>query len=402
MDALAEAADRCLEPVWGLATVGFTAVVDRIPTYVSGISDPDDAATTTRTIIAAVLVPDRRSKIEDADGLMRAALTEARQRLIARAVADGRAATMASAHESDQVPPGTPDLDAALEQGRLPVPADAPHFVPPDHAKAVEVCSASVEDLDARSRELVALRWEQGKTTREIATVFDCGPAAVDARERRVRRRLQRALLKAFPDRRFAAAGLDRVLSKATGQVALPFVTRERLRADILKRTFQEEPAPFAVRLGWGLGAAAVAFALWLTMFFGVLPYYDDDVYPTPRVEVACGARCSPGGDGRISVVAPNDARFVAVFVRDDRAKVHPVLTAPGGGPIRLPFGARGARDAGIDLPYPAQWPPGVTGPATVVAVFADERLSALNVRGIASGDRGGAFTSTTAIALIP
>ena len=396
MDALAEAADHCLEPVWQVAVSGFTTTIDEVPTYVSGVRDPDEAINLTRSIVAAVLVPNARKTIESETQLTAAALAQARTRLIDHALARGQAASMAAEHEAAQVPRGTPNLDASAQTGEAPEILSGHAFRRPDDAATAAFCEAAVAGLDERSQKLVALRWQQGKTARETAAVFTCGAAAVNAHERRLRRQLQRGLTKRFA-RAFGPAALDRLLCGTHGQSSLPPITRERLRADILKRTFQSEPAPYGQRLRWGLAAAAVAFGVWLLMFVGVLPYYDDDVYPPVEVAVDCDGPCRAGGAATLSLLAPNDARFVAFMLTGADGNVRPLLTAPGGGVIALPFGAR---QAVVRMPYAAQWPAGISGPATVTAVFTAERVSPTAVQAVAAGDLGGALTSSTAVHL--
>ena len=397
MDALTKAADDCLDPVWRVAVTGFTTTIDEVPTYVAGVQNPDDAVRATSAIVAAVLTPSARKAIESDAQLMASALTEARKHLVDRALVEGRAASMAAEHEAAQVPEGTPNLDAALLAGQTPEPSSHT-FRRPDDDEALAFCESAVAKLDERSQKLVELRWHEGKTARETAEVFTCGAAAVGAHERRVRRQLQRGLGKRF-DKTFGPAALDRLLCGTSGQSSLPVITRERLRADILKRTFQTEPPPYGQRLRWGLAAAAAAFTLWLLMFVGVLPYYDDDVYPTPAVEVSCEGACRAGATASLSLLAPNDARYVAFMVTAADGKAQPLLTTPGGGVIALPFGARQAL---VRMPYPAQWPKDISGPATVTAVFAAEKVSPAAVLAVASGNLGGALTSSTSVRLVP
>ena len=395
MDALADAVDRCLDPVWRLASTGFTTTVKSLPSYVAGVNDPDEAVALTRTIIAAVLVPERRKAIDAEPHLLAAALTEARQHLLDRAADNGRVVSIAAEHEANQVPEGTPDIDAVIEQDRTPADPPAHHFRRDSDTETLNACQTTLELLDDRSQQLLELRWREGKTAREVATVFTCGPAAVSAHERRVRRKVRRALIKKFPARNFGAASVDRLLSEHIGRASLPAITRERLRSDILKRTFQSEPAPYRVRLGWGIAAAAVAFGLWLLMFFRVLPYYDDDVYPSPTVEVNCEGACTPGNEARIGVLAPSDARFVALFISDASGTSRPWLTAPGGGVLSLPFGAR---ERVVPLPYAATWPADIAGEAGVTAIFTGDRVSPKTLSEIGAGDRGGVMTSSTTV----
>ncbi len=401
MDALAAAADQCLEPVWWLATAGFTTTLDGVLTHIGGVPEPDEAILAARSIVAAVLVPERRKDIRSPEALLVAVLTEARTQLVRRAVVDGRAATLAADHERAQLPDGTPNIDAALAAGEPPEPPPDRHFVRSDDPQTLSFCEEAVAELDERSRRLVELRWREAKTRRETAETFTCGTAAVAAHERRIRRRLQRGLAKAFTGPSFGPAALDRLLCRASGQSSLPLITRERLRADILKRTFQTAPRPYGERLRWGLGAGAFAFALWLLMFFRVVPYYDDDVYPTPSVAVTCDGPCAAGGVANLFVTAPADARFVAFWVSGDRALgarlVSPLLISPYGSVFRLPFGARSAHTR---VPYPARWPTGLTGTATVTAIFTAERVSPAALAAIANGTRSGVLTSTTTVNL--
>lgn len=399
MDALAVAADRCVPSVWCLATTGFTTTVDEIPTYVRGCLNDDEAVGVTELVVSTALSPAQRAALTSLDGLLPAVLSEAKRQLLARAERTGRAVSLANEHEAVQVPEGTPDIDEILERKLELSAPPAHHFRRPEDPKLIEVCAAAVAELDERSRRLVDLRWRKGKTAQQVAEEFTCGAAAVIAHERRVRQRVKRALFAHYPDDRFGRAEQDRLLAQTSGQPSLPLITRERLRADILKRTFQDEPAPYRVRLGWGLGAAGVALGLWLMMFFDVLPHPDDDVFLPPSVAVRCLERCSVASPAQIDVLAPVDTRFVAVMVAGPDGRVQPLLTAPGGGVIRLPLGARGHE---VPLPYPARWPAGVRGRSVVTAIFSEVRISPAVLRDVAAGNRGGVPTSTTTVMLTP
>ncbi|MEM7676253.1 MAG: hypothetical protein AAF449_09645 [Myxococcota bacterium] len=392
MDALADAADLCLTPVWWLANTGFIAKFENRPTYVRGVESPDEAYQLTETVVTALLVPARRRMFDSDDALTTAALEEARKTLFRHAVYNGRITTIIEPQEAATVPSGTPDLDAVLSADGALAEPDKHHFRLSKQVAAVALCAHTVAGMDDRSRQLVALRWGQGQTALEVAQVFTCGAAAVSAHERRVRRQISQAWRKAHPDVSFGPTAMDRVLAGAPDAAELPAISRERLRRDILKRTFQSEPPPFSVRLSWALGAAALAFALWLLMFLRVLPYYGDDVYPAPLIDVACEGPCSAGRPSQIDIRAPQDTRFAALWLTGIDGQLRPLLTAPGGGVFRLPLGARGHR---VALPYPVEWPEDLAGTATVTAIFTDRRIPSSELRAIAAGDLAGTVTST-------
>lgn len=399
MDVLATATDLCAPAVWALARRGFLVrdPDQGVPLFVQGIDDHDVAETLTIRIVAALLTPARRRAVEDPRALPRLALAEARDHLLAHGTRAGRVLSLLEPEERDAVPAGVDDLDAVLAGQAAPSTA----ALQPDANqrsrlnRAIALCQSAETDLDERSRTLVRLRFPEGRTRAEIAAHFTCGEAAVTAHEGRLRRQLRRHLK--TEGLACGDAMLDAVLGDAPHALTPPAVTRERIRRDVLRRTFQDEPAPFGQRLAWAMGMAAIAFTAWALMFFGVLPYYDDDRYPTPNVAVRCTGPCAPGAEARFSILAPQDARRVALAVVRPDLRATAVLTADDGRSIRLPFGAR---EAAVPIPYPVTLPADLGPEDRAVAVFSWDRLDEREIREAASGAVVSAGVLTASVAL--
>lgn len=163
MDALADAADRCLLPVWWLAHTGFTAEFDALPTYVGGVESPDEAYRLTETVVTALLTPARRKLLNGNDAMIAAAIHEARTTLFRHAARQGRLTTISDEQEAATVPSGTPDLDAILSADGTITEPETHHFRRPEQSAAVELVERTVANMDDRSRQLVDLRWVQDR-----------------------------------------------------------------------------------------------------------------------------------------------------------------------------------------------------------------------------------------------
>lgn len=403
MDALGDAVDAALPTVWRLARRGFLTEVDGLEAYVQGAASPDVAERLVIRIIAACLTPDRRRRHADAAAFDQALLEEAKVKMLAHAERAGTLVTLVDENEKAQVPPHVQNLDQVIEGHEVLDPEDPPSAVGEEQeAEArIAVCDAAVAKLDERRQRIVKLRFEEGMSAKACAEVLTCGSAAVTEHVRRIRHHVRHALRASDPDTKPGLATIDGLLAKRPLAPLPPAITRERLQSEVLKRTFQDEPRSYGVRLAWGLGAAAIAGALWLLMFSGVLPSYGDDTYPTPGVELSCKPACKPGEQTRVSVVAPRDARRVAVALAMEGQPPVPLLVSPTGRSIDLPFGAR---SAAVDVPYPATIPDGLRPNQRVWAVahFSEARLDPDQIRALTEGKTSidGVLTTSTAIAL--
>lgn len=398
MPALEAAVEACQDLVWVLARRGFITQRDGLTFWVHGLSDHDAAEDATVHLIADLIGPTQRSKIDGEPALLQAAMQHARQAFWQRAERAGRITTLKDGNDRALVPAEVEDIDALINHGQLPSaePA-APDAQAEDWMRAAkQACLAQIQAADTRTQELVERRFRQGQSPADVAAYFTCGAAAVSAHESRVRRQLSRALGRDVPQGPRGAATIDAVLSDAPWSPAPPAITRARLRRDVLRRTFQDEPQPYGARLAWGLGAAAIAAIAWGLMFFGVLPGPGDDTYPTPSIEARCDGPCAPGQQMNVWVLAPKDAHRVAVALRSPDAPEQMLITSPSGGSIRLPFGSS-VKLAPIS--YPAQLSTPLAAGAEVVAVFSQDQLTSAEIKSVLSGQ---ASLPGTLIASVP
>lgn len=403
MDALGEAVDAALPAVWRLTRRGFLTRVDELTAYVQGASSPDVAERLTIRIIAACLTPERRRSFSDATAFDRALLEETKARMIAHAERTGTLVTLVDENEQAQVPPHVQDLDRILSNEE-PLDEEDPPPAAGEEQEAearLTVCDAALAKLDERRRKIVKIRFEEGRSAKACAEILDCGAAAVTEHVRRIRHHVRHALRASDPNATGGPATLDALLARQPLAAMPPAVTRERLKKEVLKRTFQDEPSSYGVRLAWGVAAALVAGGLWLLMFFDVLPTYEDDTYPAPAIELTCKADCRPGKETKVTVLAPRDARRVAVALAAEGRPASPLLVSPTGRSIDLPFGAR---TKAVDVPYPATIPEDLRPGQRVWAVahFSEARLEPDQIRALTEGRTSidGVFTTSTAISL--
>lgn len=389
MAALGEAVDRCLPRIWRLVGRGFLASIDGVPVYVRGLTDLDTREHEVELIVASCLQPESRETIDGPSALDRALLKAVRTTMLQHAERSGDLADVATDEARADVPEQVEDLDRLIAEGAAPSDAELPMDAGREQeAEALlAIRDEYVADLDERSRALVELRFVGGESRASCAKSFDCGIAAVTEREHRVRRKLSHAIRRVHPTRTPKAASLDALLAQRALEALPPPVTVDRLRKNILSRVHQEAARPFGVRAAWAGAVAAIAFVLWLLMFLRILPYYDDDTFPTPSVAIECAADCS------VSVLAPQDAQQVAIAQLDADGVAMPLLLGPGGGTISLPFGAR---QKAVPIPYRAEKPKA----GTVVAVFSDRRLTKKEVLGAAEQRLAidGVLTASTAV----
>jgi DNA-directed RNA polymerase specialized sigma24 family protein len=256
MEALAEVAAAHARTVWCLARTGFSTEVDGKNVHVRGVESIDRAEHLTVRILARSLAPDRRRLATDEGSIRRLVVEDARSELLEAASRSGSLVTFAS----DDQPPGASPIEALVESE--PTEPDDPAGAIERFDAMLATAGATTEGLDDRCRDLIRRRWRDARPVPEIARELDRGTAAVRSLERRVRKAIAHAIRKAHGETP-GSATIDAILSGARG---LSAVTLERIRRSVLARTFQEEPRPYRERLLWGLGAGAVAAALWLAM----------------------------------------------------------------------------------------------------------------------------------------
>ena len=385
MPALEAAVEACQDLVWVLARRGFITQRDGLTFWVHGLPDHDAAEHAAVHLIADLIGPTQRSKIDGEPALLQAAMQQVRQAFWQRAERAGRITTLKDGSDRALVPADVQDIDALISSGELP---SAEPAAPDAQAEAwmqsaKQCCAAQAQGSDTRTQELIERRFRQGQSPAEVAAYFTCGAAAVSAHESRVRRQLSRALARDVPQGPRGPATIDAVLSDAPWSPTPPAITRARLRRDVLRRTFQDEPKPYGARLAWGLGAAAIAAIAWGLMFFGVLPGPADDTYPTPSVEARCDGPCTAGQPMKVWVLAPKDAHRVAVALRSPDAPEQMLITSPSGGSIRLPFGSNVKL---APIAYPAQLSSPLADGAELVAIFSQDELTDAELKGVLSG----------------
>ncbi len=398
MDALEEAVEECQDLVWALTRRGFLTRDQDLLSWVLGIEDRDVAEDVAVHLLAEVIGPAERQQIDSAEALKSAALAHAKKVLWNRAVRAGRVTTLQGDSQHAQVPAAVEDIDRLISARCLPsldaVPQDA--GATEWLKRAQGVCAEVEAASDDRTKTLLQLRFREGQTCAQVAAHFTCGAAAVTAHEIRLRRQLGRALQRALPDHPRGPSTIDAIFSQDAFSAVPANITRARIRRDVLRRTFQDEPKSFAARAVWGVAAGLVAATAWGLMFVGILPGYDDDTYPTPAAEVQCEGGCGPGKTAQIKVLAPKDASRVAISLKTESGSV-PLLVSPSGGSIRLPFGS-GTKM--VPIAYPAQWPKDVPKSAQVVAVFSGSPLAAEQITALVEGhlSQAGVLLATATI----
>lgn len=402
--ALAEVVDRCGPWVWALARRGFVCEdalalgAERTSIRVLGAPNADVALDLTVGVLASALTPERRAEAEALHGVEQQILDEARLELFRAGERAGRLVSLAEPEALEAVPAEVEDLDALTAVDERPALAVLPLEAETLAALGAgrETTESVLQALDERGQEVVELRFRQGRSEAETAQALDCGAAAVSAHASRIRRRVARRLHVAF-GRPVGPAESEAFVADHADQLRPPAVTWDRLRRDVLTRTFRTEPASYGRRLAWGLGAVAVAGLAWTAMFLGWLPSPEDDRFPTPRVEIRCNPACLPGAQGHIAVLAPRDASRFAIALREPEGSVRALLVAPHGGTLRLPLGAQVRT---LTVPYPVRIPSNLSPQSEVVAVFAEKPLSKTEVLAFAAGtaSRPGVLTATAAV----
>ncbi|MEL6183198.1 MAG: hypothetical protein AAFU79_01145 [Myxococcota bacterium] len=402
--ALAEVVDRCGPWVWALARRGFVcedALVlgaDRTSIRVLGAPTPDVAAELTIRVLSAALIPEKRASAHGPDLVDQQILDEARLELFRAGERAGRLVSLAEPEALEAVPAEVEDLDALMAVNERPalavLPLDERTMARLESGR--EVTEGVLAALEERDREVVQRRFREGQTEAEVAVALDCGTAAVAAHSSRIRRRLARRLHALF-GRAVGPAECDAFLAGQAHALVPPPSTWDRVRREILTRTFREEPAPYHRRLVWGLGALGLAGLLWGAMFLGWLPSPDDDLYPTPQVELRCSPACLPGSLAHAAVLAPRDATRFAIALREPDGEVRPLLVAPHGGTLRLPLGAQ---VRALVVPHPVRIPSRLKPGTEAIAVFSEDPLSKSEVLDFAAGaaSEAGVLTATTSV----
>lgn len=392
MAAISMVAATVVPEIWCIARRGFVCK-DGAPTVVRGIDNPDPIEPLVIEIVGAVCTPAARPAIDGIDALRRAVRTRAKERLLNYAKRSGRMVTVkGDAAETA----GLVDLDALIRNETELGAEDPPTDVEQTTRMEAELAITAKyrRSLDLRSANLIRLRWGEGKTALEVAKIFDCGQAAVRGWERLTRRELRHCLRAGGVHDRRRDASLDALLSGTPASSAIPPPTLQRICAEVCTRTFPREPAPFMQRAAWAIGAVAIATATWAMMYTGVLPYYANDKHPNPALVVKCKPNCTPGGAATVEVLAPRDARHVAVVMLDAEGNATPILTDPAGSSISLPFGAR---ERLVAIPYDATLPATLTASPRAVAIFSTKELKDRSIREAGAG-RGAHRASTIAV----
>ncbi len=398
--------DRCGPSVWALARRGFLCTdaialgAERGPLRVLG-THPDEAARETEHVLAKSMTPNARAQLGSWAQIERAVLEQARYDLFRAAERAGRLVSVHDADARKQVPPEVEDLDARLSAGGelsedLIVGLPLGDSERRRHEAGRTATAAFLEQLDPRSRALVQLRFVEGQSVEAVASTFDCGRAAVIAHEGRLRRQLRHGLRVALSDPRVQDAEVDAFLAGREAELEPPTPTWERIRRGVLTRTFREEPPSFSRRLAWGLGAAGLGLAGWLAMVGGLLPSPADDVRLGPKARLACQPACLPGAEATARVRGGRGSTRFAIFLDVGELDPQPLLTAPDGGTLRLPLGAR-VRE--LAVPHRLRLPADLPDDAKIIAVFSESRLSAGRAldaaRGVAAS---GVETATAAL----
>jgi DNA-directed RNA polymerase specialized sigma24 family protein len=376
MEALAEAAETSIPRIWELARAGFVTSEEGHEAYVRGVDSPDVIERLVARTLARCYTPARRRAIDSEAALRRSELEEARAVLTEHAIRTGALTTPRD--DSDRA-------IAAEEAGHA-----SPGIGAAQHREAMNaIVVQTLGKMDDRTRRLVELRFAGAKSRQETASALGCGPTSIGSHERRVRHQLGHALRVAFPEEKLGAATIDALLAGG----ALPRITAERIKQEVLRRTHQDDPAPYRIRLLWGLGALAFASALWLLMFLDVLPYYEDDLAPAPRVVVKCKSSC------RIGVLAPRNTKRLAVGLRREGLPSEILLASPSGRSIRLPLGAAVKT---VEVPYTAELPRSLGKRAWAVAIFSEDRLNRDQILSLTDGRISvpGVFTTSAALSL--
>jgi hypothetical protein len=374
--------------VWQLARRGFATTEDDRPALVFGVHRAASLEKLTVSTLSEALRTERRARVAEPKQGESLLLETARLCLTAAAQAEGRERTLDD-REAEALPSSVIDLDRVElplpdEQLSAP-PRDVEDFELEAFEKARSELASLEEHLAVRDRELLERRLRSAEPRADVARALSISVPAVKEGERRLVRHLLHHLRRArVLEERAGEAELEALLSGDPKRASLPPRTAERIREQVLKRTFSEEPRPYKQRATLALAVAAIALALYALMFFGVIPGPGSDPEIEPQLAVSCAGQCTASSVLEISVRAPRRARRISLWLRSADSAVQPLVAHSDGRASALPFGAK---ERLTPLPVSATLPKNA-GPAPyeVIAVFTSERASIESLRAHVEG----------------
>ncbi|MBX2812877.1 MAG: hypothetical protein KTR25_13760 [Myxococcales bacterium] len=404
-EALADVIDRYGPMVWALARRGFvcedaiTLGAERTTIRVLGAPSAQVAAQLTERILTNVLQPDQRALAEDEESIERYVLELTRIELFRAGERAARLISLNELEDQQSVPAEIEDLDALLYLGQRP----ALKALPLEDSERLhieegeQITKRFVLSLDPRSQSMVHLRFVVGLDRTAVAKRLDFGITAVALLEDRLRRRIRQQLRTTLNNPYLGNADIDAFLGKTPYRLLPSPVTWDRLSQRVRLRTHREPPASYARRLAWGLGTLAMAAFGGTAIWLGWLPSSDHHNLLPPQIHLRCAPACLPGAEGHLGIRGSQDARRFAVVLRSPNGIVRPLLVAPDGGSLRLPFGARSRM---VPVPHPIRLPPDTEPGTEAIVVFSEDKLTEKEVFDVASGIASFPYVTATATTL--
>lgn len=384
--ALSSFLEQHTELIWQLARRGFAARDGERRVLVQGLDKPSSIEKLTVAVLAEALSPARRATLQPDPELKRSLLEIAQRQMLARAEAEGRELTLED-EEGEPLPSGVLDLDAPDRLSDRQARDDLPEEDVESFQRALLEFEALGSRLAERDRVLLERRLRSAEPRAQVAAALAASVPSVKEGERRlVRHLLHQLRQKGLVPERADAAFLEALLAGDPRRTTLPARTAERIKESVLRRTFVDEPRPYARRAAVALGSLAIALGLYALMFFGVLPGPADDPAGEVEVVLSCEAVCTAHSSAQVSVRAPRRARRVALWMRSPDGSASPLISESGGRSVILPLGAK-ERLTPVLTPFtlPADWG---DRPYEIVAVFSNERLSIAALQAHVEGSR--------------
>lgn len=374
------------DAVWQLARRGFVAREGERRVWVRGVTGPRELERLGVEVWSEILRPEARQSLTGPEAAAAVVLEGARRVLLAQAESEGREVTWDEAEE-EPLPTGVPDLDRGADLSGLEPPND----LEPEDLQRFEAARAELEAyasrLPARDAALLTRRLRQAEPRSAVAAGLGMSVPAVKEGERRLVRHLLHHLRRhGRVGERSEAVLLEALLAGDPRVASLPPRTAERIRETVLRRTFVDEPRPFAARARVAAIAAAVALGLYALMFFGLIPGPASDPSAEPELVLTCEAECGPGVAAQVAVRAPRGSKRVALWLRDPAGGARPLLAEDGGRAVALPVGAK-VRLTPLLSRYvlPADWRP---GSHELVAIFSRKRHAPAELAAHVEGTR--------------